>query len=66
MPSLIGPPSGCRFRIRCRYATDLCAEVDPPLAQVAPGRLVACHFPRAMDLPIPSYDSADGQQGVEL
>jgi oligopeptide/dipeptide ABC transporter ATP-binding protein len=50
VPSPIDPPSGCRFRTRCRYATDRCVQVDPPLAEVTPGRLVACHYPRSVDL----------------
>lgn len=35
-------PSGCAFRTRCAMATDICAEVVPPLRTVD-GREVACH-----------------------
>jgi peptide/nickel transport system ATP-binding protein len=41
-PNLLAPPSGCRFRPRCRYAIEKCQEV-PPLAAAEPGHLVACH-----------------------
>ena len=41
-PNLLAPPSGCRFRPRCRFAIDKCLEV-PPLEAAESGHLVACH-----------------------
>ena len=45
LPSPIDPPAGCRFHTRCRFATDLCRDVEPPLARFPDGHLVACHHP---------------------
>lgn len=44
VPSAVNPPSGCKFNPRCPYAEKVCTEVDPPLEEVDPGHLVACHF----------------------
>ena len=44
-PDLLTPPSGCRFAERCPFVTERCLEEAPPLAEVAPGRLAACHYP---------------------
>ena len=43
-PSLIAPPSGCRFHPRCAHADALCATTDPVLTDLGGGRLSACHF----------------------
>ena len=40
-PSLLRPPTGCRFRARCPLATEECAQ-EPPFVELAPGRHAAC------------------------
>jgi peptide/nickel transport system ATP-binding protein len=45
-PSLLNPPSGCRFHPRCPYVMDVCKREDPPLAPAVDGgeHLQACHL----------------------
>jgi len=42
IPSPINPPSGCVFRTRCSMAIPDCAQIVPPLKQVAPDHYSAC------------------------
>jgi oligopeptide/dipeptide ABC transporter ATP-binding protein len=49
VPSPINPPSGCRFHPRCRYATEVCHEIEPPLVDYGNGHLAACHHPLNVD-----------------
>lgn len=42
IPDPADPPTGCRFRTRCPFATERCATDDPPPREVH-GRTVACH-----------------------
>lgn len=43
-PSLLTPPSGCRFHPRCEHAMDICKKEKPPLITVEDGAQVACHL----------------------
>jgi oligopeptide/dipeptide ABC transporter ATP-binding protein len=44
VPSPLDVPSGCRFRTRCPYAMDVCAEQDPPAFTAASGTTTYCHL----------------------
>jgi oligopeptide/dipeptide ABC transporter ATP-binding protein len=44
VPSPFNPPSGCRFRTRCRHAMEVCSRVDPVLAAQPARHRVACHL----------------------
>lgn len=50
MPSPVSPPSGCRFRTRCPYAQQHCADEVPPWRELSDGHWVACHFAENLDL----------------
>jgi oligopeptide/dipeptide ABC transporter ATP-binding protein len=49
-PSLISPPSGCRFHPRCKFAEEDCTVTEPPLRLLDGGRATAClHYERALE-----------------
>jgi len=43
VPSLINPPSGCRFHPRCSFYSKICSDKRPEIKQVKDGHSVACH-----------------------
>ncbi|MDP9033518.1 MAG: ABC transporter ATP-binding protein [Myxococcota bacterium] len=42
VPDLRHLPPGCRFGDRCPMRVERCAREEPPLAEIAPGRLARC------------------------
>ncbi|MAU08335.1 MAG: peptide ABC transporter ATP-binding protein [Anaerolineaceae bacterium] len=50
VPSPANPPSGCVFHPRCRYAEDICKREIPPLKEIKPGHVAACHFADELEL----------------
>jgi oligopeptide/dipeptide ABC transporter ATP-binding protein len=44
VPSPINIPSGCRFRARCPFATEMCTGKEPLLRETSRGHWVECHY----------------------
>jgi len=66
-PSLVSPPSGCRFHPRCPFAMDVCAHQAPPAFETGPGHLSACwlHAPQEPSQAPTSQVPADPDQADE-
>jgi peptide/nickel transport system ATP-binding protein len=60
-PSLISPPSGCRFHPRCPLALPICSEQQPPDISVGEGHVAACwlrhdDYKNTTGIPTPAGD----------
>jgi len=42
IPSLVNPPSGCRFHPRCPYAQDICSKEIPEMKKADEGHYARC------------------------
>jgi oligopeptide transport system ATP-binding protein len=62
VPSPANPPPGCNFSTRCPKVMDICRRVNPALAEVEPGRMVACHLYRTA--PVYETTPAAGKTGA--
>ena len=49
VPSLLNPPSGCRFHPRCPFAKEICKKEEPKMIEVEKGQLVMCHLAEGME-----------------
>jgi oligopeptide/dipeptide ABC transporter ATP-binding protein len=61
LPSAANPPSGCRFRTRCPFAQQICADVEPQMQSFSPaGHRAACHFPLQKPLSTEATKAGEG------
>ena len=44
VPSPSNPPKGCNFCTRCPKVMEICKTEEPPVVEVAPGHMSACHL----------------------
>lgn len=44
LTSPIDPKPGCRFAVRCEYATEACTQADPDFMDAGNGHFVACPY----------------------
>jgi oligopeptide transport system ATP-binding protein len=65
-PNLMHIPPGCPFNPRCHYAQDVCrVDPPPPLREVAPQRLAACHFSELLLAHSPELEVTQTVEDVE-
>jgi oligopeptide transport system ATP-binding protein len=66
VPSPARPPKGCNFCTRCPQVMAVCREVKPDLAEVAPGRFVACHlYSAAKNTPAGSTGGHEAREHIQ-
>jgi oligopeptide/dipeptide ABC transporter ATP-binding protein len=58
VPSLVSPPTGCRFHPRCPHARPICSAVSPPPERVSARHWVRCHFWQEV-VQAPRFDGRD-------
>jgi len=49
VPSPVKPPPGCHFHTRCPFTQEQCRVESPPLRELKPGHLAACHFAETLN-----------------
>jgi oligopeptide transport system ATP-binding protein len=65
-PNLMHIPPGCPFNPRCHYARDVCrVDPPPPLREVTPQRLAACHFSELLLAHSPELEVTQTSEDVE-
>ncbi|MBN1640021.1 MAG: ABC transporter ATP-binding protein [Anaerolineae bacterium] len=48
-PDLIDLPSGCKFHVRCPFATERCSLEEPELQHIGPEHAAACFFDQEVE-----------------
>jgi oligopeptide transport system ATP-binding protein len=66
VPSPSNPPPGCRFHTRCPYVVAECRVREPPLVEVRPDHLVACHLHRPATPPRRSTSWPGDRAGSDI